>query len=136
MCIPYRPFCVTHDRGGGYREKSFFLYGRRARNPSSKTRFLQSARQFWRCNYGRLFWGRIAWDLTCGGVCAGLGVGMLLKAGGEFYEKMGLPQESLEIMQRLDLFHDPRVLLLWGLVIIGFLGFMIYTKRFFNTSAR
>ncbi len=54
----------------------------------------------------------------------------------EFYQKMGLPQERLEIMQRLDLFHDPRVLLLWGLVIIGFLGFMIYTKRFFNTSAR
>jgi hypothetical protein len=37
---------------------------------------------------GKLFWGRIAWDLACGGVCAGLGIGMLLKAGGEFYEKV------------------------------------------------
>jgi hypothetical protein len=55
---------------------------------------------------------------------------------GEFYEKMGVPQERLEIMQRLDLFHDPRVVLLWGLVIIGFLGFMIYTKRYFKASAR
>jgi len=35
---------------------------------------------------GKLFWGRIAWDLGCGGVCAWLGVGMILKAGTEFYE--------------------------------------------------
>ncbi len=55
---------------------------------------------------------------------------------GEFSEKMGLPQERLEIMQRLDLFHDPRAVLLWGLVIIGFLGFMIYTKKYFKASAR
>jgi len=54
----------------------------------------------------------------------------------EFYQKMGLPQERLEIMQRLDLFHDPRMAFLWGLVIIGFLGFMIYTKRYFKASAR
>ena len=55
---------------------------------------------------------------------------------GEFYEKMGVPQERLEIIQRLDLFHDPRVLILSGLAIIGFLGFMIYTKRYFKASAR
>jgi hypothetical protein len=54
---------------------------------------------------------------------------------GEFYEKMGVPQERLEIIQRLDLFHDPRVLILGGLVIIGFLGFMVYTKRYFKASA-
>lgn len=54
----------------------------------------------------------------------------------EFYEKMGLPQERLEIMQRFDLFHDPRMALLWGVVIIGFLAFMIYTKRYFKASAR
>ena len=55
---------------------------------------------------------------------------------GEFYEKMGVPQERLEIIQRLDLFRDPRVLILGGLGIIGFLGFMIYTKRYFKASAR
>jgi hypothetical protein len=54
---------------------------------------------------------------------------------GEFYEKMGVPQERLEIIQRLDLFHDPRVLILGGLAIIGFLGFMVYTKRYFEASA-
>ncbi len=55
---------------------------------------------------------------------------------GEFYQKMGVPQERLEIIQRLDLFSDPRVLILGGLGIIGFLGFMIYTKRYFKASAR
>jgi hypothetical protein len=55
---------------------------------------------------------------------------------GEFYEKMGMPQERLEIMRRLDLFHDPRVVLLWGLVSIGLLGFTLYTKKYFKTSAR
>jgi hypothetical protein len=37
---------------------------------------------------GKLFWGRIAWDLAGGGICAGLGINMLLKAGGEVYEKV------------------------------------------------
>lgn len=37
---------------------------------------------------GKLFWGRIAWDLACGGVCALLGIHMLLKAGGGAYEKV------------------------------------------------
>jgi MFS family permease len=55
---------------------------------------------------------------------------------GEFYEKMGLPQERLEIIQRLDLFHDLRVLILGGLAIIGYLVFIIYTKRYFKASAR
>jgi hypothetical protein len=54
----------------------------------------------------------------------------------EFSEKMGLPQERLEIMQRLDLFHDSRAVLLWGLIVISFLGFLIYTKKYFKASAR
>lgn len=37
---------------------------------------------------GKLFWGRIAWDLGSGGVCAYLGIGMLLRAGTELYEKI------------------------------------------------
>lgn len=68
-----------------------------------------------------------------------LGVSMVITFSrvslGEFYEKMGVPQERLEIIQKLDLFHDPRVVLLWGLVIIGFLGFIVYTKRYFKASA-
>jgi hypothetical protein len=37
---------------------------------------------------GRFFWGRIAWDLACGGICAWLAGAMLWKGGGEFYEKI------------------------------------------------
>ena len=37
---------------------------------------------------GKLFWGRIAWDLGCGGVCAVLGIGMLFKAGTPVYERI------------------------------------------------
>jgi len=36
---------------------------------------------------GKLFWGRIVWELICSGVCLLLAAGMLMKAGGEFYEK-------------------------------------------------
>jgi hypothetical protein len=34
---------------------------------------------------GKLFWGRIIWDLACGVVCIGLGISMLLDAGAEVY---------------------------------------------------
>jgi len=37
---------------------------------------------------GHFFWGRIIWDLACGVVCVWLGLGMLLKSGTEFYEKV------------------------------------------------
>ena len=37
---------------------------------------------------GKFFWGRIAWDLATGGFCAFIGIGMLLKIGPEFYEKV------------------------------------------------
>lgn len=37
---------------------------------------------------GRLFWGRIAWDLVCGGVCIALALDLLLiKTGASFYEE-------------------------------------------------
>jgi hypothetical protein len=55
---------------------------------------------------------------------------------GEFYEKMGVSQERLEILRGLDMFRDPRVVILGGLVIISFLGFFIYAKRYFRVSAR
>jgi hypothetical protein len=36
---------------------------------------------------GKLFWGRIIWDLATGGVCALVGAAMLLKKGADLYEK-------------------------------------------------
>ncbi|MHB8070161.1 MAG: hypothetical protein ACYDIC_19890 [Desulfobaccales bacterium] len=37
---------------------------------------------------GKLFWGRIVWDVACGAVCIWLGLAVLLKSGAEFYEKV------------------------------------------------
>ncbi|GEM_PF-4745967 len=36
---------------------------------------------------GKLFWGRVLWDLACGGICAALAMRMFLKGGAEVYEK-------------------------------------------------
>jgi hypothetical protein len=52
----------------------------------------------------------------------------------EFYEKMGVPQESLEMIKEFGMFQGSTYLLVWGLMIIGFLGFLIYTKRYFTAS--
>lgn len=37
---------------------------------------------------GKLFWGRIVWDLACGGVFVWLGIYTVLKTGTAFYEKI------------------------------------------------
>jgi MFS family permease len=53
----------------------------------------------------------------------------------EFYEQMNVPKESLEIMKELGIFHDTTTyLIFWGIMSIGFLGFLIYTKRHFAGS--
>jgi MFS family permease len=53
----------------------------------------------------------------------------------EFYEQMNMPKESLEIMKELGIFHDTTTYLtFWGIMSIGFLGFLIYTKRHFAGS--
>ena len=54
----------------------------------------------------------------------------------EFYEQMNIPTESLEMMKELGIFQDSTYLLVWGIGFIGFVGFMIYTKRYFKASAQ
>jgi MFS family permease len=79
----------------------------------------------WWCGFFTTVAIEVSWVITFS--CVNLG---------EFYEKIGLPQEHLEMLRRLDLlFHDPKMLILSGLMIIGFLGFMIYTKRYCKVSA-
>ncbi|RJR32669.1 MAG: hypothetical protein C4567_18150 [Deltaproteobacteria bacterium] len=58
--------------------------------PKKYCNFCESETATWAfCDQcGRLFWGRIAWDLASGGICAGLGTVMLLKTGTQFYEKV------------------------------------------------
>jgi hypothetical protein len=54
----------------------------------------------------------------------------------EFYEQMNMPRKSIEIMSEFGFFQDANLYfpLFWGLMIIGFLGFLIYTKRHFAAS--
>jgi hypothetical protein len=54
----------------------------------------------------------------------------------EFYEQMNMPRESIEIMKELGFFQDANlyVPLSWGLMIIGFLIFLMYTKRHFTAA--
>ena len=54
----------------------------------------------------------------------------------EFYEKMNIPKESLDTMKEFGMFQNQTMdLLVCGIGFIGFLGFVLYTKRYFKTSA-
>jgi hypothetical protein len=54
----------------------------------------------------------------------------------EFYEQMNMPNESLDIMKEFGVFHDTTTyLIFWGIMAIGFLWFLIYTKKYFSGSS-
>jgi hypothetical protein len=54
----------------------------------------------------------------------------------DFYEQMHVPKESLEMMKGVGVFQDPTAdLLVWGIGFIGFLWFLIYTKKYFTSSS-
>jgi hypothetical protein len=54
----------------------------------------------------------------------------------DFYEQMNLPNESLEMIKEFSVFQNAAMdLLLCEIGYIGFLGFLIYIKRYF-TAAR
>jgi hypothetical protein len=54
----------------------------------------------------------------------------------ELYETMHVPRETIAMIEGLSVFQSSSYLLLWGAAIIGFLMFIIYTKRYFKASAR
>ncbi len=55
----------------------------------------------------------------------------------DLYEKMNVPKESLEMMKGLGMLKTPAIdLLFWGIAFIGFLIFLLYTKRFFAASSQ
>jgi hypothetical protein len=47
---------------------------------------------------------------------------------------MNVSKESLEMMKEVSMLQGSIHLPVWGLKIIGFLGFLIYTKRHFAGS--
>jgi len=53
----------------------------------------------------------------------------------DLYEKMNVPKESLEMMKGLGMLKTPAIdLLFWGIAFIGFLIFLLYTKRYFTAA--
>jgi hypothetical protein len=53
----------------------------------------------------------------------------------DFYEQMNLPNESLEMIKEFGVFQNSIMdLLLCEIGYIGFLGFLIYTKRYFTAA--
>ena len=50
----------------------------------------------------------------------------------EFYEKMGFPQQQLDIMKHYDMPQGSSMALFVGFWAICFLGLLLYTKRYFG----
>lgn len=50
----------------------------------------------------------------------------------EFYKKMNFPEQHLEIMKQYGMPQASIMVLFFGLWFAGFLGYLIYTKRYFT----
>jgi hypothetical protein len=50
----------------------------------------------------------------------------------EFYEKMNFPEQQMDIMRQYAMPRGPTMALFVGFWVIGFLGFLLYTKRYFR----
>ncbi|OGP53733.1 MAG: hypothetical protein A2Y65_01450 [Deltaproteobacteria bacterium RBG_13_52_11] len=49
---------------------------------------------------------------------------------------MNAPEENLEIIKEFAMFQGSTYLLFRGILSIGFLGFLIYTKRYITSSSQ
>ena len=49
----------------------------------------------------------------------------------EFYEKMNFPEQQMEIMKHYGMPQGSTMALFAGLWVFGFLGYLLYTKRYF-----
>lgn len=71
-------------------------------------------------------------------IALAISTGITFSRGGllEFYEQMNIPKESLDMMKGFGMFQNPTMdLLVCGIGFIGFLGFVLYAKRYFKASA-
>lgn len=50
----------------------------------------------------------------------------------EFYEKMNFPEQQMDIMRQYAMPQGSTMTLFVGFWVIGFLGFLLYTKRYFR----
>lgn len=49
----------------------------------------------------------------------------------DFYEKMNFPEQQLEVMKQYGV-PQASIALFFGLWVIGFLGYLFYTRRYFK----
>jgi hypothetical protein len=52
----------------------------------------------------------------------------------DFYEKMNFPEQQLDAMRQFSISQDYMVLII-GLSLVGFLGYLLYTRRYFVPPA-
>jgi len=52
----------------------------------------------------------------------------------DYYEKMNFPEQQLDIMKQYSISQDYMVLF-FGLWAVGFLGYLLYTRRYFVRPA-
>jgi hypothetical protein len=53
----------------------------------------------------------------------------------DLYEKMNFPAQQLEIMRQFYTQHYSTLALFFGVMVVGFLAYLLYTKRYFASSA-
>jgi hypothetical protein len=53
----------------------------------------------------------------------------------EFYERMNFPEQQLEMMKQFAMPQSPVMVLFVGLWVVGLLGYLLYTRRYFAPSS-
>ncbi len=53
----------------------------------------------------------------------------------DFYEKMNFPEQQLDIIKQYIIPLDYTMVLYFGFWIVGFLGYLLYTRRYFVRPA-
>jgi hypothetical protein len=51
----------------------------------------------------------------------------------DFYEKMNLPEQQLEIMKQYCMLPHSTMALFWGIWVVCYLGYLLYTRRYFTS---
>ncbi|MHC4498668.1 MAG: hypothetical protein ACYS21_06080, partial [Planctomycetota bacterium] len=52
----------------------------------------------------------------------------------EFYERMNFPEQQLEMMKKFAMPQSSAMVLFFGLWVVGLLGYLLYTRRYFAPS--
>lgn len=53
----------------------------------------------------------------------------------EYYEKMNFPEQQMEIMKQYDMPPNSTMVIFFGVWVVGFLGYLLYTRRYFTSPS-